>query len=493
MTPVMAVSRKSCLLGVLIIALTIASGTSFGESNLDNLKEMNPGQLFAKADSLAADGKNEPAMEVLRTLVNRYPKHPLAENAKKMMVVIANKVVIEKNMRNEQAREDAQNRQDKEDEVKKLALQKQMVERKESEEDQNRAREYELRKKNREEQERRSAEADARQKAREKANSEEVTSAWVEGFKSLAGAVVERNNQRAEQAQQRRQQALIAQQEEQQRQAQIAQQQKAENDLMAEKRAQFDRQQAEHSALANQQAENKKATTAAAKQFADQSDADRQRRFAQEAINMAKGRQVSSQSQQIASNGEIPRDTRSGNDSTRSGGSVSIDWDVTDRKKQAHDIAEAARLKEIQNRELLRRQTESFNQNAAAEREKWAHDMREMRQRDTEETNAKNRTINAEGSNPNIIKIDFECSAGMSMNMTNLATTAALQGTVSYHSTGTSYTNEEDTWEYQGEQTYILLPGEHRIYSASAKSTDCKKAWSANVTNNHWQAFSPPN
>ena len=78
MTPVMAVSRKSCLLGVLIIALTIASGTSFGESNLDNLKEMNPGQLFAKADSLAADGKNEPAMEVLRTLVNRYPKHGLS-------------------------------------------------------------------------------------------------------------------------------------------------------------------------------------------------------------------------------------------------------------------------------------------------------------------------------------------------------------------------------------------------------------------------------
>jgi len=45
------------------------------------LAAMNAGQLFAHADELRAEGKNQEARETLRTLVSHFPDHPLAVTA----------------------------------------------------------------------------------------------------------------------------------------------------------------------------------------------------------------------------------------------------------------------------------------------------------------------------------------------------------------------------------------------------------------------------
>ena len=47
----------------------------------DSLGTMNPGQLFAKADELSAQGDKVRAREALRALVSRYPDHALAGSA----------------------------------------------------------------------------------------------------------------------------------------------------------------------------------------------------------------------------------------------------------------------------------------------------------------------------------------------------------------------------------------------------------------------------
>ena len=47
----------------------------------DSLGTMNPGQLFAKADELSAQGDKVRARETLRALVSRYPNHALAGSA----------------------------------------------------------------------------------------------------------------------------------------------------------------------------------------------------------------------------------------------------------------------------------------------------------------------------------------------------------------------------------------------------------------------------
>jgi hypothetical protein len=49
------------------------------------LSTMNAGQLFAKADELSSQGDTAKAREVLRTLVSRFPDHPLAATAAQQM------------------------------------------------------------------------------------------------------------------------------------------------------------------------------------------------------------------------------------------------------------------------------------------------------------------------------------------------------------------------------------------------------------------------
>ena len=50
-----------------------------------SLQAMNPGQLFARADELNAQGDKARAREVQRTLVSRFPDHPLAATAAQQM------------------------------------------------------------------------------------------------------------------------------------------------------------------------------------------------------------------------------------------------------------------------------------------------------------------------------------------------------------------------------------------------------------------------
>ena len=51
----------------------------------ESLNTMNAGQLFAKADELSSNGDSAKAREVLRTLVSRFPNHPLAAQAAAQM------------------------------------------------------------------------------------------------------------------------------------------------------------------------------------------------------------------------------------------------------------------------------------------------------------------------------------------------------------------------------------------------------------------------
>lgn len=51
----------------------------------DSLNSMNAGQLFATADELASKGDKVKARDVLRTLVSRFPDHPLAMQAAQQM------------------------------------------------------------------------------------------------------------------------------------------------------------------------------------------------------------------------------------------------------------------------------------------------------------------------------------------------------------------------------------------------------------------------
>lgn len=50
-----------------------------------SLQTMNPGQLFAKADELQSRGDSARAREVQRTLVSRFPDHPMAAAAARQM------------------------------------------------------------------------------------------------------------------------------------------------------------------------------------------------------------------------------------------------------------------------------------------------------------------------------------------------------------------------------------------------------------------------
>ena len=50
-----------------------------------SLQTMNPGQLFAKADELNAQGDRNRSREVLRTLVSRFPDHALAATAARQL------------------------------------------------------------------------------------------------------------------------------------------------------------------------------------------------------------------------------------------------------------------------------------------------------------------------------------------------------------------------------------------------------------------------
>jgi hypothetical protein len=50
-----------------------------------SLQAMNPGQLFARSDELNAQGDKARAREVQRTLVSRFPDHPLAATAAQQM------------------------------------------------------------------------------------------------------------------------------------------------------------------------------------------------------------------------------------------------------------------------------------------------------------------------------------------------------------------------------------------------------------------------
>lgn len=51
----------------------------------DSLNTLNVGQLFAKADELSSNGDSTKAREVLRTLISRFPDHPLAATAAQQM------------------------------------------------------------------------------------------------------------------------------------------------------------------------------------------------------------------------------------------------------------------------------------------------------------------------------------------------------------------------------------------------------------------------
>jgi hypothetical protein len=51
----------------------------------DRLQKMNPGQLYAQADALAAAGDTQKSREVLRALVSRFPNHALAAEAARQM------------------------------------------------------------------------------------------------------------------------------------------------------------------------------------------------------------------------------------------------------------------------------------------------------------------------------------------------------------------------------------------------------------------------
>ncbi|MCY1216223.1 hypothetical protein D9M72_280930 [compost metagenome] len=50
-----------------------------------SLQAMNPGQLFARADELNAQGDKARAREVQRALMSRFPDHPLAVTAARQM------------------------------------------------------------------------------------------------------------------------------------------------------------------------------------------------------------------------------------------------------------------------------------------------------------------------------------------------------------------------------------------------------------------------
>ncbi|MCY1215429.1 hypothetical protein D3C85_748810 [compost metagenome] len=50
-----------------------------------SLQTMNPGQLFARADELSAQGDSARAREVQRALMSRFPNHPLAATAARQM------------------------------------------------------------------------------------------------------------------------------------------------------------------------------------------------------------------------------------------------------------------------------------------------------------------------------------------------------------------------------------------------------------------------
>jgi hypothetical protein len=54
-----------------------------------NIANMNAGQLFAGADEFSAKGDNAKAREVLRTLVSRFPDHPLAAAAAQQMATMS--------------------------------------------------------------------------------------------------------------------------------------------------------------------------------------------------------------------------------------------------------------------------------------------------------------------------------------------------------------------------------------------------------------------
>lgn len=54
----------------------------------DSISKMNAGQLFAKADELSSQGDKAKAREVLRTLVSRFPDHPLAATAAQQMAAL---------------------------------------------------------------------------------------------------------------------------------------------------------------------------------------------------------------------------------------------------------------------------------------------------------------------------------------------------------------------------------------------------------------------
>ena len=49
------------------------------------LQTLNPGQLFARADELSAQGDSARAREVQRALMSRFPDHPLAATAARQM------------------------------------------------------------------------------------------------------------------------------------------------------------------------------------------------------------------------------------------------------------------------------------------------------------------------------------------------------------------------------------------------------------------------
>lgn len=55
----------------------------------ESLNSMNAGQLFARADELSSSGDKAKAREVLRTLVSRFPNHPLAATAAQQMSAFA--------------------------------------------------------------------------------------------------------------------------------------------------------------------------------------------------------------------------------------------------------------------------------------------------------------------------------------------------------------------------------------------------------------------
>jgi hypothetical protein len=57
---------------------------------LNTIAKMNAGQLFAKADELSSQGDKVKAREVLRSLVSRFPDHPLAATAAQQMTTMAN-------------------------------------------------------------------------------------------------------------------------------------------------------------------------------------------------------------------------------------------------------------------------------------------------------------------------------------------------------------------------------------------------------------------